>query len=432
VPLGALPTGFKRKDKTAVPDPGKTPLIRRIFELAASGTSLEGTAIILQKEGWRTPRGKAEFSTLAINNIIKNPRYKGRWPGNQWRALHEYGKKTKYVLRPEEEWIWHDGPWFIEKSLWERANSERTRRKDESPRRQGDHEAFLLRAGYIFCSRCGNKLHGIALKNGTRQYKCDRRRNRATGEKGCRGVALVAHKVDGPVWGKCLELADHPLVLIHVGILQMEDGTLDAKIAERREELEELDAEVDRLTDRLVIAHPSAVPKINATLESLTPRRAALAAELSQLKKQTSAVTELKSLRDALEEMRQEGMERLEEYTYAEKRTLIHRLGGRVTVHPGNRVPQFELEMTADPWDLSMGELASTPAGVELAQRLASEMTRHVGLTLPPGYDLDDRGFLIDPDGKVVRDWPEGVAGAAPDAYSADGECALLSATPRA
>ena len=210
---GIPPTGFtvertkygsgKKKNAFAylVAIPEEKALIQHIYALFLSNRSLNATANKLNEEGYRTKMG-AEFTVLAVRDIIKNPVYcvadqdayryfienngsvygdESEFDGVHGVAVYNRTKQTKEAsddstfLRPEftrvirakdiTEWIIavgkHEG--FIEGKDWVAAQELKSAIADRYNRPHRATNALL--AGLMYCPKCHRKLNVISESN---------------------------------------------------------------------------------------------------------------------------------------------------------------------------------------------------------------------------------------------------------------------------
>lgn len=210
---GITPTGYaverskygSGKKKNAftylVAIPEEKALVQRIFSLFLSTRSLNATAKQLNEEGYRTKTG-AEFTLLAVKDIIRNPVYcvadqdayrffidhEGNIYGDETEfdgihgiAVYNRTHQTKEAsddstfLRPEftkvtkakdiTEWIIavgkHEG--FIEGKDWVEAQ---TLKEDIADRYNRPHRSTnALLSGLIYCPKCNCRLNVIPESN---------------------------------------------------------------------------------------------------------------------------------------------------------------------------------------------------------------------------------------------------------------------------
>src|SRR5437899_6343933 len=169
-------------------------VLRRIFELYASGSGMVTIAHRLNDEGVKPPRGRG-WAPSGIREMLYRPLYRGEIVWNRSQKVIKAGTK-KQRRRPASEWITMAAPdlRIVSDELWQRVKARLEQRAASFPRSQGtrtllgrprhqDESAYLL-TGFTRCSVCGGPIgtdlraHGSA---GSRRhvafYTClDRKR----------------------------------------------------------------------------------------------------------------------------------------------------------------------------------------------------------------------------------------------------------------
>jgi DNA invertase Pin-like site-specific DNA recombinase len=157
---GSLPWGYlKGEDGVAVPDPGRAPLVRRLFELYATGQHTDRTlAAWLNAQGQRTARGRS-FGVDTVREMLCNAAYCGYVSGRRDRA-----KQIKGVHEP-----------IVPEELFDRVQElRRLRARTLKPGRPSPR--YLLR-GLARCERCQGKMQGTAVgRRLAARYYCSTRR----------------------------------------------------------------------------------------------------------------------------------------------------------------------------------------------------------------------------------------------------------------
>lgn len=170
--------GYKKMpDKSIVIDEAEAEMIRMIFSLSAGGYGTHCTSEILYQNGYRNHE-KKRLSPSLIRNIIRNPIYKGTVVQNR----QHYDFESKQVCKnPPSEWILHENvlPPIVEGELFEKANRELDRRRQEKKRgglsseagRPGKYEL----SGKLVCGLCGNPFYRVMRRNKSgrvTEWKC--------------------------------------------------------------------------------------------------------------------------------------------------------------------------------------------------------------------------------------------------------------------
>jgi site-specific DNA recombinase len=171
-------------------------VVRRIFEMYASGTSQAAIAKVLNAEGVPAPnpprtRPVRSWCVSSIFEMLRNERYRGVFVWNRTKKERnpETGRKTSRP-RPESDWKRIEVPeWrIVTDELWERAQA---RKRFAGQRFTASHLGGFNRSerskryifsGFLVCGVCGSKLV-IASGSGKRgyvKYGCPSHRYRGT------------------------------------------------------------------------------------------------------------------------------------------------------------------------------------------------------------------------------------------------------------
>ncbi|MFS0556372.1 recombinase family protein [Brevibacillus sp. 179-C9.3 HS] len=174
--------GDKRSRDTSLEIvPEEAALVRRIFDLYASGKGLRAIANQLNHDGYKTKKGNP-FSTTAIKEIVTNPLYTGIIRYNRFENWNEHRRKGKsdntIIVEGNHEAI-------IPRELWEKVQILHTEKSKINPR---VFDGQYLLTGLIRCPECGAPMVANRtknkLKNGTviirRYYSCSNFRNKGT------------------------------------------------------------------------------------------------------------------------------------------------------------------------------------------------------------------------------------------------------------
>src|SRR5271157_811915 len=130
----SIPAGYR-----LVIDEPQSAVVRRMFELYASGEGLRSIAHRLNAEGVPSPRRKG-WASAAVQVMLKNPIYRGElvWNRSEWIKDHETGKRRRFE-RPEAEWIRQTLPdlAIVSEDLWQRAQEVALERRPAYVRGEG-------------------------------------------------------------------------------------------------------------------------------------------------------------------------------------------------------------------------------------------------------------------------------------------------------
>lgn len=167
--------GYLKNNGKLVIDETQAPLVRKVFELYATGEyGLARIRDILYEQGYRTDSGKRiEHSALA--SIIKNPKYKGYYAGNKVTVVDMFSKKRKFFS--VDEWVlWKDEtgeivPAIVDERTWNAANEVLKRRSEDVKNRRGICNHNNLLTGKMRCAHCGQTYFRRQLKLASGEIK---------------------------------------------------------------------------------------------------------------------------------------------------------------------------------------------------------------------------------------------------------------------
>jgi site-specific DNA recombinase len=150
--MGKVPFGYVRDEhsKTIVAEPVQAVVVRRIFELYATGRKgTKAIAHILNAEGCRTKNGMP-FAHPIVHSILCNPIYAGRvrFRGQEFSGLH-------------------DG--LVDEELYGRAQALMAERGESHALRRGNASDYLL-SGVVRCGLCGRAFIGTSAKGRSALY----------------------------------------------------------------------------------------------------------------------------------------------------------------------------------------------------------------------------------------------------------------------
>lgn len=108
-----------------------------------------------------TKTGTGKWTCGTIYSILTNPVYKGLWTWNKRKVIHNptstAKRREKKIARPPEEWITVEVPAIVSPEVWEAAQRQLQRNKEQSTRRMKSQ--YLLR-GLLYCQTCNLRLGG--------------------------------------------------------------------------------------------------------------------------------------------------------------------------------------------------------------------------------------------------------------------------------
>lgn len=157
------------KKRTPTVDEEAAAIVRRMFEMYASGISPKKIAEIFTEEGIPSPavyahekygqKGKPNalniWHTSRIREMLNNMIYIGHMPQLRWTSL-SYKNKKRY-RKDESEWtiVYNTHEPIISKELWNKVHE---RMKSVSSGRTTKQGYTHPLSGFLFCADCGQKM----------------------------------------------------------------------------------------------------------------------------------------------------------------------------------------------------------------------------------------------------------------------------------
>ncbi len=201
-----------KKDTRLVIVPEEATIVKKIFNMYASGKGLRAIANSLNKEGYKTKRGNT-FDTASIKEIILNPLYVGKVRFNRYENWSERKRKGK-----GENVILADGVHepIITQELWDRVQAIQKSKADKPMK---NYEGNYILTGLMKCPFCGATMVGTRtnnkLKDGTkkilRYYSCGAARSK--GAYVCGFHSIRADYAEQYVLDRINEVVTDPKVL---------------------------------------------------------------------------------------------------------------------------------------------------------------------------------------------------------------------------
>ena len=200
-------------------------VVRRIFDLRASGTGYGRIAKQLNAEHAPAPRPQQQrpsgWSPSSVNEVLHRELYRGLLVWNKTKKRDAEGK-TAATARPEAEWLRLDRPdlrivsdagWNAAHRSLDAARAEYQRATHGQRRRHRDRDS-IPSTGFARCAICSGGLHVRSHAHGQRRaffYACTAHYNR--GPEVCSHVdkwpmdeidrevvATLAEIISGPTW----------------------------------------------------------------------------------------------------------------------------------------------------------------------------------------------------------------------------------------
>lgn len=291
---------------TLVVVPEEAVVVRKIFNLYASGKGLKAIANQLNHEGYRTKR-KNMFGTASIKEIILNPVYVGKIRFNRYENWSEKRRKGKsedvIIVKGHHEAI-------INENLWNKVQFIQQKKSKTNIK---NYEGKYLLVGFMKCPKCGAAMVSSRttnkLKDGTkkvlRYYSCGAFRSK--GSAVCQSNSIRADYAEQYVIKRLQYVVNHPSVLEK--IIERTNQKKRDNIIPLQEELQSIKpliVEVERTRDKYLKLYENnmidqdmiieRLNKIREERDNLLKRKATIEKELSSGNSQTLNADYLRKL----------------------------------------------------------------------------------------------------------------------------------------
>jgi site-specific DNA recombinase len=252
--------------------PEEAAVVRRIFELSASGVGVRRIAIVLNDQGALAPTPRRNgrprsWAPSSVREILYRDLYRGVVVWNRIRKRDVWGLK-RYLPRPEREWVRLDAPELriVDDALWAAAHRrlEDTRASylwatngklnGRAPAVKAIESKYLL-TGFAQCALCGGSMMARS-----RDYGSRRRYSYLCGYHHQRGRTVCVNGLEAP-----MDTSDNAV------LASIEHDLLRPEIVERAIEL--------------------AIDELRPDRDTLGRRRADILAEIRRLDKELSHLT---------------------------------------------------------------------------------------------------------------------------------------------
>jgi DNA invertase Pin-like site-specific DNA recombinase len=293
-------------------DPTEGAIVRRLFEMYASGLSLKRIAWQLNSEGVQSPqpqkgRLSRSWCVSSVRHILRNRRYAGRIVWNTRRKVRVPGTgKRVFRARPESEWVTVDAPHL--RIVSDEALAAVTRRFETVKRvfaRDGSGLAIgqqrYLFSGLLKCGECGGSIVLVCGRgrHGADRYGCSLHHQR--GDTVCSNALLVRRDdLEDRLLQRLSEavLREEVIDYAIAGVaeeLEKRFESLNSQLEQTRQRKRRIEEELDRLVGAIANGQPSkslmsAIGEREEELRTITdrllePGPASLTEKLGTLKK---------------------------------------------------------------------------------------------------------------------------------------------------
>lgn len=179
--------GYDKKNGKLTINESEAEMIRMIFNLYATGDwSTRRLENHLYECGYRTYHDK-KINNHTIQNIIRNPKYKGYYCGGKVKIVDMFTKKQEFL--PENEWTMYkdDGttvPAIVSEEIWDKANKIYQQRSEiVKSRKTSIKSEDNLFTGKIICGHDGHRYwmkSRITRGKVNARWVCSKKNNEGT------------------------------------------------------------------------------------------------------------------------------------------------------------------------------------------------------------------------------------------------------------
>ena len=337
--MGGLPTfqeayGYKQENGRLVENPAEAEVVRLIFRWFTTEDIGPGViAARLAEQGIPSPRGFPFWHRSEVKRVLMNPAYKGTAVYNRSKWEKQGNLRKRVARRDASEWVYIQVPPLIDEATWQRAQEKlaEARRKYSGWSR----EKYLL-SGIITCIDCGNPMHGICYRRKSgrkhRYYTCSRDYTEVE-KRGCRPRKLVpADELENAVWGLVASWLNNPEALV----AKLKEGTAEEDLRGDLERIEKHLADLKRGRHNILRALAAGLTDLDGDTAGMLRELKARERQLEARKREVEAALRRAAAEGAKAEdvyrMAREYLERLDELTFEQKRSLVRALVRQVAV----------------------------------------------------------------------------------------------------
>lgn len=382
---GKLPLGYRSITDHSDPSggskvivvPEQAPIVKRIFELYASGRGLKSIANELNHTGYTTMTGNT-FSTSAVKEILNNPFYNGKVRYNRyenWSDKRRRGKSAEPIIVDGQ----HEA--IISDDLWGKVQF-LSQKKTFTPSRIFDGE-FLL-SGLIRCPKCGAAMVASRTRSKTKNgeyvnrlyYVCGAFRSK--GSSVCSSNSIRKEEAETEVMKRIKQTLskDHILKAIVAKInhkLATRTVPLQAQLSHIKSQIEHAENKRHRYLDLFELGNvdksvfTERVQELQAELLNLQGERSRIELELTE--SNTSPVS-FEQVRDLIARFDQT----LNTSPFEQRKTLMHLVIKRVIVSLDKKIEAIEMNFDEN---TNSYFLTLSPSALKAAGAFCIQPTQH-------------------------------------------------------
>ncbi len=344
--------GKKRKNTVLKINEKEANTVRRIFELYSQGHGYKAVVNRINKEGHKTKRN-GEFAVSTVKEILQNPVYIGKI---RYNVRQDWSKKRRNNINANP--ILSDGiheP-IIDVETW---NKVQVILKERSKKHNKVYDCEFPLTGILKCPVCGAGMtinrSTAKRKDGTRRineyYSCGNWKNKGTAV--CNSNSIRVEIADEYVLNKIMELINDESILRKV--IDNINKNKSTKLKPTLEQLEQINKEIEKLTDRknknIELFEDGILDK-----NELSTRVKAINNDIEKLKYREQELKQDLQLAEGEPipfEIINEVMQRFKEVflgmsTSQQRKQLIHLLVSKITINKEREIDSIEIQINDD------------------------------------------------------------------------------------
>lgn len=310
--------------------PERAPIVRRMFERRAQGLSWQRIAMELTADRVPTLKGKAAWSPDSVRSVVHNPAYKGEGQYGRRRSMHtEHNRRRIRWITDGAQLITLKYPAIVTPELWADANTSRTAAL-HPVRTSVDN--YLLRGGMVRCAEHNLIMSASTGGHGVRRYRC----KRLGPDSRPRLHSIAGPALDAAVWNDVMAfLADPARGLAQARRLAEEAAAQVADIDAQLEALQRRHAALDQEAAELLRqARRGKIRQdwLDASMDEVMAEQGRINGEIAVLEAQRTLTTEDLPRADRVMEVCQQLARGAHYATPTERRELLDLLRVQVMV----------------------------------------------------------------------------------------------------
>lgn len=347
-------------------NPETSKIVLRIFAEAASGKPLKRIAIDLTGDGipspsdqWRKQQGQPTLDEVwqksAISRMLENPAYYGQHSALRFRTgkrktFDELGEPVYHLTRQERDPA--DGervmlpdacPALIDEATAQAIRDRLKFNQANAARNNKRPHSTLLRGGFVKCGECGTPLrvvYGFSKRDRTYTVPVYRSFPHKHDGQPCGNLTnIAAGAIDPMVWDEVMRYIKDPTLLHETVERRLNESAADVS-SSLKKVIRDLDRQQANLSRAIaLVGENEAMQPLVLELEAVAKRKADAERDLrSQEHQEAEKQAMLSRLKD-IEAWCQAADHA--EFTYDDKRLILHAFGVWVAVWPSDHKPRY-------------------------------------------------------------------------------------------